>query len=165
MTQDNVQSDGDEILIRAIDSVTDFERSMDVLALFFEDSLPPLERLKQWFETACHYGYNQFIAEAGREEAGREEAGREVVGSISIKPVYDPLEAGLVYEINHLIVKPDYRRMGIGSALMEKCHSYARHHAAIGVRLLSYNNDEKAQAFYSEKGYIDVCHVMIKPLH
>ena len=154
MSETGEQPGSDEIVIRAIAGWQEFERSLDVLALFFDGALPSVDVLKIGYEQACAYNYNQFIAEAGGE----------IVGSISIKPIYDPLEAGLVYEINHLIVKPDYRRMGIGSALLEKCHGYARHNAAIGVRLLSYNNDEKAQAFYKEKGYMDVCHVMIKPL-
>jgi ribosomal protein S18 acetylase RimI-like enzyme len=146
--------DGYEIGIRAINSMADFERSLDLLSLFFDGQIPDPDILRQGYQQACAYGYNQFIAETGEA----------LVGSISIKPVYDPLEAGLVYEINHLIVARDYRRMGIGSALLEKCHSYARSNRAIGVRLLSYKHDEKAQAFYREKGYTGVCNLMIKPL-
>ena len=154
MSETGEQPGSDEIVIRAIAGRQDFERSLDLLALFFDGQKPDIALLKQGFEQACAYNYNQFIAESGDT----------LVGTVSIKPIYDPLEPGLVYEINHLIVKPEFRRMGIGSALLEKCHSYARGNQAIGVRLLSYSNDEKAQAFYSEKGYRDVCHVMIKPL-
>ncbi len=50
-------------------------------------------------------------------------------------------------------VKNDFKRMGIGSALMEKGEEWAKETGAVGVKLLSSEFRPEAHEFYKNIGY------------
>jgi GNAT superfamily N-acetyltransferase len=58
-----------------------------------------------------------------------------------------------VASVDNLAVRSDVRRAGVGQALMDRAHRWARAHGAAEVELTVYEFNEPAIAFYSSLGY------------
>jgi diamine N-acetyltransferase len=65
-------------------------------------------------------------------------------------PIRIPCRAG---EIDQLIVKQQYRRYGVGKALMERAHQWARQMKLDRLELSVWAFNEGAQDFYRELDY------------
>lgn len=74
-----------------------------------------------------------------------------VIGSIGIKPCGD------VAEIKRLFVKPDLKRQGIGSKLLETLENYAKNHniKVLELHLGDENHYWESRLFYKSRGYIE----------
>ncbi|MEL7028991.1 MAG: GNAT family N-acetyltransferase, partial [Pseudomonadota bacterium] len=59
------------------------------------------------------------------------------------------LEAG---EIDQLYLRPDMRRLGIGSALV----AHAKAESPLGLRLVTFQQNQAARAFYEAHGFVAV---------
>ncbi len=64
-------------------------------------------------------------------------------------------EGGKVAWFEDCIVRPEYRRQGIGKALLEHVIAQARTEGAQRVMLLTDGDNERAQALYRKAGFAD----------
>jgi GNAT superfamily N-acetyltransferase len=64
-------------------------------------------------------------------------------------------EGGKVAWFEDCIVRPEYRRKGIGKALLEYVIAQARAEGALRVMLLTDGDNARAQALYREIGFTD----------
>lgn len=74
-------------------------------------------------------------------------AGAVLVGTVL--GTYDGWRGG----IYHLAVHPEYRRQGLGEALLEQALKVLRQRGAPRVDLTTYVYNERAQAFYRKYGW------------
>jgi GNAT superfamily N-acetyltransferase len=58
-----------------------------------------------------------------------------------------------VIEIDHIVVKQEYRRHGVGKALMEGVHQWAGEMELDRLELSVWNFNKDAQDFYRGLGY------------
>jgi ribosomal protein S18 acetylase RimI-like enzyme len=65
-------------------------------------------------------------------------------------PIRIPSRVG---EVDHLVVKQEYRREGVGKALMERVHQWAAQRNLDRLELSVWNFNLGAQDFYRELGY------------
>lgn len=80
--------------------------------------------------------------------------GNKVVGYIHLTS-YDVIYADTYKNCLGLSVDNDYKRMGIGSALLKKGEQWAKENGAVGIRLCSGIERENAHKFYLSQGYIE----------
>lgn len=80
------------------------------------------------------------------------EIGNKAVGYIHLVN-YDVIYADNYKNCLGLAVDNDYKRMGIGSALLNQGEKWARENGAVGIRLCSGIERENAHKFYFANGY------------
>lgn len=78
----------------------------------------------------------------------------KVVGYIHLTS-YDVIYTDTYKNCLGLAVDNDYKRMGVGSALLKQGKIWAKENGAIGVRLCSGIECENAHKFYKAQGYIE----------
>ena len=88
-----------------------------------------------------------YIAEAEDEE-GR------IAGVIHVEK-YNVLYFPTMANILGIAVAADFRRQGIGSALLKQAEEWARENVASSMRLNSGESRKQALEFYRAQGYID----------
>jgi GNAT superfamily N-acetyltransferase len=78
-----------------------------------------------------------------------------VVGMIGLMSAFYYEKTGIYVRIVALVVNSQYRKMGIGRALIEEAENWARKQGAIGIVLNSGNREERKEAhqFYIRRGY------------
>lgn len=76
----------------------------------------------------------------------------KVVGYLHLVD-YDLLYNGPMKNIMGIAVDPEYRRQGVGKALLEAGEDWARADGAEGIRLVSGESRTEAHAFYRALGY------------
>ena len=77
----------------------------------------------------------------------------KVVGYIHLTN-YDVIYADNYKNCLGLAVDNDFKRMGIGSALLSQGEVWAKENGAVGIRLCSGIERESAHKFYLSQGYI-----------
>ena len=80
------------------------------------------------------------------------ETNNKVVGYIHLVN-YDVIYADNFKNCLGLAVDNDYKRNGIGSALLKQAEIWAKENGAAGIRLCSGVEREKAHQFYQSQGY------------
>ena len=80
------------------------------------------------------------------------ETNNKVVGYIHLVN-YDVIYADNFKNCLGLAVGNDYKRNGIGSALLKQAEIWAKENGAVGIRLCSGVEREKAHQFYQSQGY------------
>ena len=80
------------------------------------------------------------------------ETNNKVVGYIHLVN-YDVIYADNFKNCMGLAVDNDYKRNGIGSALLKQAEIWAKENGAVGIRLCSGVEREKAHQFYQSQGY------------
>ena len=80
------------------------------------------------------------------------ETDNKVVGYIHLVN-YDVIYADNFKNCLGLAVDNDYKRNGIGSALLKQAEIWAKENGAVGIRLCSGVEREKAHQFYQSQGY------------
>ncbi len=80
--------------------------------------------------------------------------GNKVVGYIHLTS-YDVIYTDTYKNCLGLAVNNDYKRMGIGSALLNQGEIWAKENGAVGIRLCSGIERENAHKFYLSQGYIE----------
>lgn len=88
-----------------------------------------------------------FVAEAGDDSD-------HIAGVIHVEK-YNVLYFPTMANILGLAVAADYRRQGIGSALLKRAEEWARENGASSMRLNSGESRKQAHEFYRAQGYID----------
>lgn len=94
----------------------------------------------------------QKLLGSGRDKILVAEMEGKVVGYLHLVD-YDLLYAGPMKNIMGIAVDPEYRRMGIGKALLEAGEEWAKTDGAEGIRLVSGESRVGAHAFYRAVGY------------
>ena len=80
--------------------------------------------------------------------------GNKVVGYIHLTS-YDVIYTDTYKNCLGLAVDDDYKRMGIGTALLSQGEIWAKENGTIGIRLCSGVERENAHKFYKSQGYIE----------
>lgn len=88
-----------------------------------------------------------FIAEAEDDDG-------HIAGVIHVEK-YNVLYFPTMANILGLAVAADYRRQGIGSALLKRAEEWARENGACSMRLNSGESRKQAHDFYRAQGYTD----------
>ena len=78
----------------------------------------------------------------------------KVVGYIHLTS-YDVIYTDTYKNCLGLAVDNDYKRIGIGSALLNQGEIWAKENGAVGIRLCSGIERETAHKFYKSQGYIE----------
>lgn len=128
-------------------------RTLPLLNLLMtESSLKPVsekDAIKS-FKKAEEQGYKQFYTEDNKD----------ITGVIGLRPFYDPLEPTLGFEINNLIVIPEQRGNGLGSALFQFAIDTAKKEGGNWIRLMVHENNNKAIKFYETNKFKKAANMM-----
>ena len=104
-----------------------------------------LEIVEKQFATLDNSREAVFVAEA---DSGR------IAGVIHVEK-YNVLYFPTMANILGIAVSADFRRQGIGSALLKRAEEWARENGASSMRLNSGESRKQAHEFYRAQGYID----------
>lgn len=75
------------------------------------------------------------------------------MGFIQLFPLFSSLAMKRLWLLNDLYVHEDYRKMGVGEALMKKAEELAFETGAKGIFLQTHNTNLQAQNLYYKSGY------------
>lgn len=100
-----------------------------------------------------------FVAEADAEctdshDGSSETRPSHITGVIHVEK-YNVLYFPTMANILGIAVAADFRRQGIGSALLKRAEEWARENGASSMRLNSGESRKQAHEFYRAHGYID----------
>ena len=76
-----------------------------------------------------------------------------IVGFTLLYPSFSSVAMAPIYILNDLFVKPEARKKGVASALLEKAVTHARETGAIRLQLETGNENTGAQALYEKLGW------------
>lgn len=79
--------------------------------------------------------------------------GEEVIGMVTMQRLISSAEGGYIGQIEDLIVKDEYRKMGVGSRLINKMRSIALEYRYKRIQLAADVDNERALAFYNKRGF------------
>jgi len=74
-------------------------------------------------------------------------------GFVQLYPIFTSVGMNRKWLLNDLFVAEDYRRHGVGKALMNKAKNLAVETSAAGILLETTKDNVKAQALYESLGY------------
>ena len=120
-------------------------------------SLPDFARLNAAWIADLHYLEDSDKAMVARPEIYLERGGQvftahldgEVAGAVALKPHADGR-----WELTKMAVDPEFQGRGIGQALMDACHAYARDVLKLDrLFLLSNTKNEAALRLYARNGW------------
>ena len=106
-----------------------------------------LEIVKKQFAGLDNSREVVFVAEAEDDDG-------HIAGVIHVEK-YNVLYFPTMANILGLAVAADYRRQGIGSALLKRAEEWARENGACSMRLNSGESRKQAHEFYRAQGYTD----------
>lgn len=78
---------------------------------------------------------------------------KQILGFVQLYPSFSSVSMQRLWILNDLFVQPDYRRNGIGKALMQKAQELAEQSGAKGLVLETGIENRSAQALYEQLGY------------
>ena len=80
--------------------------------------------------------------------------GRNVVAMASLLYTISTAEGGKAALFEDLVVRPDYRKQGIGAKLLEYVIGQAREQSVLRLTLLTDMQNERSQALYRRLGFV-----------
>ena len=80
--------------------------------------------------------------------------GRKVVAMASVLYTVSTAEGGKAALFEDLVVRPEYRKQGIGEALLKYVVAQARTEGILRLTLLTDMQNERAQAMYRRAGFV-----------
>ncbi|MBI4499360.1 MAG: GNAT family N-acetyltransferase [Chloroflexi bacterium] len=116
----------------------------EAAAFYHEERLPPAEAERMFQEIAAHPG--QFLLVA--DDAGR------AVGTVLLV-LYPNLthEGRPAAVLENMVIHPDYRRRGVGAALLRAVDGLARTYRVVKISLTSNAARRGAHRFYEALGW------------
>ena len=75
------------------------------------------------------------------------------MGFVQLYPIFSSVGMKRLWLLNDLFVHTDYRKMGVGEALMEKARELATETKAKGIILETEKTNAQAQNLYDKLGY------------
>lgn len=75
------------------------------------------------------------------------------MGFVQLYPLFSSVGMKRLWLLNDLYVHKDYRKMGVGEALMEKAREFAVETKAKGIILETQKTNSQAQNLYDKLGY------------
>ena len=75
-----------------------------------------------------------------------------VVGMVTMQRLISSAEGNFIGQIEDLVVKEDYRKMGVGSRLINKMRSIAQDYGYKRIQLAADINNDNALQFYTRRG-------------
>jgi len=77
----------------------------------------------------------------------------EVVGMITMQRLISSAEGDYIGQIEDLVVKDDYRKMGVGSRLINKIRAIAQEYGYKRIQLAADEDNANALRFYTRRGF------------
>lgn len=132
-------------IVKATES--DFETMANLLALLFA--------IESDFEINFEKQYAGIAAlhKDDRSDLLVAKDGEKVVGMITMQRLISSAEGSFVGQIEDLVVDEAYRKMGIGSRLINKMRSLAMEHGYKRIQLAADIENKNALAFYNRRGF------------
>jgi ribosomal protein S18 acetylase RimI-like enzyme len=78
---------------------------------------------------------------------------KAMLGFVQLYPIFSSVSMQRLWLLNDLFVKPEFRRKGVGKALMEASRQFAVQTGAKGLMLETGVENEAAQKLYEQLGY------------
>ena len=100
-------------------------------------------------------GVSALLNDANKGRYWVAEANGELIGQIMVTYEWSDWRNGMIWWIQSVFVQPDYRRVGVFSALYHHVESIAREDDACGLRLYVEHNNEHAQETYKALGMVN----------
>ncbi|MFN2240701.1 MAG: GNAT family N-acetyltransferase [Anaerolineae bacterium] len=145
-----------DALLPIIDEVDALHR--EHLPHVFQDPHGPPRDREYLLELLADESYGVFVAEAAGEVVGF------VQVNIGETPPFAILVPRRVAAVENLAVREEFRRMGIGQALMSRAHQWAEELGASEIELTVYEFNHAAASFYHSLGYVPSSRRMSKRL-
>lgn len=108
------------------------------------------------FEKAAQTGFRLLTAQT---EDG------VIVGTIGIRPFWDPLSIGMGFEINDLILTPSLRGKGTGRNLLSHAEDIVAAAGGTWARVLTSPEESETLRWYQSQGYALSCHSLLKDIN
>lgn len=131
-------------------SVADLPQLVELLGILFTQEaelLPDAQKQRRALEL--------ILADPTRAVVCVARGANKVVAMAALHFTTSTAEGGKVAWFEDCIVRPDYRRKGIGKALLEHVIAQARAAGALRVMLLTDADNEPARALYRQAGFAD----------
>lgn len=82
-----------------------------------------------------------------------DEKNNKGMGFVQLYPAFTSVGMKRIWILNDLYVHEDYRKQGVGEALMKKAEEFARETKARGLSLETHSENFSAQKLYDKTGY------------
>ena len=143
-----------ELVIQEMTSEADLVDVVQLLAGFASsaaefDSAAVKARLKD-----NRFSYTQLIARLNGE----------AIGTVGVRPSFDPMDQDLWFEISNLIVSPDHRKSGLGSEILAAAEKYCKDKGAGMVRLGVMKDEDGLKNYYLKRQYSEKAKLLCKSL-
>lgn len=118
-----------------------------------------VEHIKEYVNNALNNPKQIFfIAEIGEEPIG-------LIETLIIKDGINPVHVDREYAtIDKLIVKDEYRKLGVATSLIDTTESYLKEKGIKEVEIYVWNFNKNAFNLYQNKGFTTLCRRMIKEI-
>jgi GNAT superfamily N-acetyltransferase len=129
-------------------TVDDVPRLAELLAVLFSqeaDFMPDRDKQER--------GLRLIIESPGTGQIFVARKDGEVVGMVSLLFTVSTAEGGPVCWLEDMVVRPDCRRKGLGSRLLQHALDHAQLHGFTRITLLTDRTNEGAQRFYGRHGF------------
>jgi ribosomal protein S18 acetylase RimI-like enzyme len=127
----------------------DLPRLVELLGILFESEAEfSPDSAKQ------HAALQALLADPAKGKVFVARDGRAVVAMASLLYTISTAEGGKAALFEDLVVAPDYRKRGIGEALLKHVVAAARAEGVLRITLLTDMQNERAQAMYRRAGFV-----------
>lgn len=151
----------ESLSFRDVKTREDFHRVYPLLSLLLKDEDP--EAYGRLTEDLSFSNF-QMAAQTGFRLLAAQLENGTVVGTIGIRPFWDPLSVGVGYEINDFIVDPQWRGSIIAGKLFKFAEEVVRTLGGAWIRGMVSSEKQKAKRWYERRGYQSACYGLYKDL-
>lgn len=80
--------------------------------------------------------------------------GNDALGFVQLYPIFSSVRMSKAWLLNDLYVKPEARKSGVGSLLMDAAATHGKHSGACYLMLQTEISNSTAQRLYEQKGWM-----------
>jgi ribosomal protein S18 acetylase RimI-like enzyme len=125
------------------DDLSELARLFDAYRVFYGQASDPAAGERFLRERFARRDSHLFVAPAASGLAG----------FTQLYPSFSSVSMARIYVLNDLFVDPASRRSGVGGALLDAAHAFARSQGAVRVSLETAVDNATAQRLYESLGY------------